>query len=162
MAISHASVELIAAAHPRVVWDVATLTNPTWFYPKFGPLPGVVDVHGQSGDWNTVGNTRTLLLSNGGSVIETLTEVAPPGFFAYDLSEFRGLFGALVAGARAEWSFSERDGGTGIRWSYSFTARPGAGLAVSFIVRHYWARYMARVLAVIVREAERQECPLNP
>ena len=161
MSISSATVELIAEAPPRVAWDVATLTNPTWFYPKFGPLPAVVDVQGQPGDWDEVGKTRTLVLSDGGSVIETLTDVSPLEFFGYNLSEFQGLFGKLVAGARAEWDFWEQDGGTGIRWSYSFKARPGAGLAVSLIVRLFWARYMARVLPVIVREAERQDHPVS-
>ena len=161
MASSGATVERVARADPDITWDVATLTNPTWFYPKYGPLPGVVDVRGQVGDWSSVGKTRTLILSDGGSVIETLTDVSPLEFFGYNLSEFQGLFGKLVAGARAEWDFWEQDGGTGIRWSYSFTARPGAGFAVSLVVRLFWARYMARVLPVIVREAERQNCPIS-
>jgi hypothetical protein len=159
--VSNATVELIAHAPPAVTWDVATLTSPTWFYPKYGLLPAVIDVCAQSGAWNEVAKTRTLVLGDGGSVVETITDVTPLEFFGYNLTEFQGLFGMLVAGARAEWDFWEQDGGTGIRWSYSFTARPGAGFAVSLIVRLFWARYMARVLPVIVREAERQNCPVS-
>ena len=157
MASSGATVERVARADPDITWDVATLTNPTWFYPKYGPLPGVVDVRGQVGDWSSVGKTRTLILSDGGSVIETLTDVQRGTLFAYDLSEFQGLFGALVSGARAEWDFWVDDAGTGIRWSYVFHPRRGAGLVVGLIVKLFWARYMKGVLPVIVREAEQQD-----
>ena len=156
MASTTATVQLLAHAEIDIAWDVATLTNPTWFYAKFGPLPGVVDVSGQVGDWNEVGKTRTLTLSDGGSVIETLTDVARAEFFAYDLSEFQGLFGRIVKGARAEWDFWEDGDSTGIRWSYTYTAKPGFGLVVGAIVRLLWSRYMQRTLPVIVREAERQ------
>ena len=156
MASSTATVQLVAHAEPDIAWDVTTLTNPTWFYAKFGPLPGVVDVWGQVGEWNAVGKTRTLKLSDGGSVIETLTDVAHAEFFAYDLSEFQGLFGHIVAGARAEWDFWQEGDSTGIRWTYTYTARPGFGLVVSAIVRLFWSRYMQRTLPVIVREVERQ------
>jgi len=156
MASSTATVQLVAHAEPDIAWDVTTLTNPTWFYAKFGPLPGVVDVWGQVGEWNAVGKTRTLKLSDGGSVIETLTDVAHAEFFAYDLSEFQGLFGRIVAGARAEWDFWQEGDSTGIRWTYTYTARPGFGLVVSAIVRVFWSRYMQRTLPVIVREVERQ------
>jgi hypothetical protein len=148
-------VQLIAHADLDTAWDIATLTNPTWFYAKFGPLPGVVDVSGQAGEWNAVGKTRTLSLSDGGSVVETLTDVARGDFFAYDLSDFQGLFGRIVSGARAEWTFATIGDSTSINWKYTYTARPGFGLVVSAIVRLLWSRYMKRTLPVIVREAER-------
>jgi len=156
MTVSNATVELTASADLRVVWDVATLTNPTWFYPKFGPLPAVVDVVGQPGDWDAVDKSRTLILSDGGSVVETLTDVNPYEYFAYNLTDFQGLFGVLVAGARAEWDFWAENGGTVIRWSYSFRARRGAGPIVALIVKLFWGRYMKSVLPVIVQETERQ------
>ena len=156
MSSTTATVQLVAHAELDVTWDVATLTNPTWFYSSFGPLPGVVDVWGQVGDWNAVGKTRTLKLSDGGSVIEQLTDVARADFFAYNLSEFQGLFGRIVSGARAEWHFWEEGDSTAIRWSYTYTAKPGFGLVVGAIVRLLWSRYMQRTLPVIVREAERQ------
>jgi len=156
MSVSNATVEVTATADLRVVWDVATLTNPTWFYPKFGPLPAVVDVVGQPGEWDAVAKSRTLLLSDGGSVVETLTDVNRYEYFAYNLSDFQGLFGVLVAGARAEWDFWAQDGGTGIRWSYSFRARRGAGPIVALIVKLFWGRYMKSVLPVIAKESERQ------
>lgn len=136
-------------------YSIANTIDPTTVYPKFGPLPAVVEVRDQSGGWDTVGRTRQLMLSDGGSVIERITDAASPTFFAYELSDFQKLFGRLVSGARAEWTFAEVDGGTRIHWTYAFHPLPGAGLIVGAIVGLFWARYMRRVLPNIVAEVER-------
>jgi hypothetical protein len=105
-------------------------------------------VHDQTGAWDAAGQTRLLELSDGGSVTETLRIVAPP-VFAYDLSAFTGLFGALVAGARSEWRVVARGPGSSIEWTYTFDAKPGWGLVVAAIVRFAWAPYMRAVLPAI-------------
>lgn len=94
--------------------------DPTRFYPRFGPLPAVIEVREQSGEWNTVCRTRTLMLSDGGHVIETITDTDSPALFAYELSEFQKLFGILVSGARAEWRCEPCQSSSIIRWSYTF------------------------------------------
>jgi hypothetical protein len=111
-------------------------------------LPGVVEVRDQSGAWDAVGRSRTLVLSDGGTVTETLRVVTPP-LFAYDLSRFTGFFGRLVASGRSEWRVAEHAGGSSIEWTYTFTAKPGWGFAVAAIMRLAWARYMRRVLPAI-------------
>ena len=156
MTTYEATAEGVARAEIDIAWDVATLTSPTAFYPRFGPLPAVVGVQGQSGDWSVVGLVRTLQLSDGSSVVERLTTVDRPARFAYELTDFTKLFGPLVHHANADWRFVDMAGGTGIRWTYSFTARPGAGAIVGAIVRVFWAPYMRRVLPGILAEAERQ------
>ena len=156
MKTHEATTEGVALAELDIAWDVATLTSPTAFYPRFGPLPGVVAVVGQSGDWSVVGRVRTLRLSDGGSVVERLTVVDRPDRFAYELSAFTGAFGTLVHHANADWRFVRIAGGTSIRWSYRFTARQGAGALVGLIVRFAWAPYMRRVLPGILAEARRQ------
>ena len=111
---SSAQAIAIAQTTPKRAWDVSGLLDPTTFYPKFGPLPAVVGVRDQTGSWDTVGRSRTLLLSDGSSVVETITDADSPTYFAYELSDFTKLFGRLVAGARAEWRFERRDMGTSI------------------------------------------------
>lgn len=111
-------------------------------------LPGVVEVRDQTGAWDAVGQTRTLVLTDGGTVKETLALVTPPTF-AYDLSTFTGFFGRLVATGRSEWRVDEHDEGSSIAWTYTFTARPGWGLVVAAILRLAWAPYMRRVLPAI-------------
>ena len=145
----------VAMSTPKQAYEVAGPVDPTKFYPKSGPLPAVTAVRDQTGAWDTVGHTRKLLLSDGGHVIETITDAQSPSFFAYELSDFQKLFGALVAGARAEWRFEAVAGGTSIHWSYEFHARRGCGILVGLIVRLFWAPYMKRVLPPIAVEVER-------
>lgn len=111
-------------------------------------LPAVVGVRDQTGGWDAAGQTRTLVLSDGGTVRETLRVAVEPRF-AYDLTEFTGVFGVLVAGARAEWRVEAEGDGSSITWAYAFAAKPGWSLAVAAIVRFAWAPYMRAVLPPI-------------
>ncbi len=122
--------------------------DPVRFYPRSGILPAVTAVRDASGSWDAPGRTRRLEQSNGGTVVETI-RIAEAPRFAYDLSDFTGVFAVLVAGAHAEWRVSTTDAGTTIDWTYSFTARPGRGPVVAAIVRLAWAGYMRRVLPAI-------------
>ncbi|BDZ48904.1 hypothetical protein GCM10025867_11450 [Frondihabitans sucicola] len=130
--------------------------TPVGYYPKHGPLPAVLEVRGQSGAWNTPGRRRQLMLSDGGSVTETLVTVDAPHRFVYELSNFEKLFGRLVSGARAEWEYTAVAGGTRVDWQYTFFARPGAGPVLRAIVSLFWAPYMQRVLPGILAEIDRQ------
>lgn len=122
--------------------------NPTRFYPKSGVLPGVAEVRDQTGAWVAAGQTRTLVLTDGGTVKETLTAAAEP-LFAYDLSTFTGFFGMLVAAGRSEWRVTPSRTGSSIVWTYTFTAKPGRGFIVATIMRLAWAPYMRKVLPAI-------------
>lgn len=150
-----ATVQAIAPADPARTFDVLTPSDPARFYPRFRVIPAVVSVTDQSGDWDAVGQTRTLHLSDGSTVVETTTGVARPGLFAYELTRFTKVFGPLVDHARAEWRFDAADGGTRITWSYTFFGRPGRGWIVWLIVRSAWAAYMRRVIVGLVDEVRR-------
>lgn len=148
--------EGIARAPLARAFAIGTPMTPVGFYPRAGLLPAVTEVRGQTGPWDAVGQRRQLMLSDGGSVTETLVEVDSPRRFVYELSNFERLFGLLVSGARAEWEFSaDQATTTRIRWRYTFFARPGAGFVLRAIVRFLWAPYMRRVLPGIIAEIDR-------
>jgi len=153
---STARAEGFAPASPDRTFAIITPADPSRFYPKFGPLPAVVSVRDQTGAWDAVGQSRMLVLSDGGSVVERLTVVDPPRRFAYRLSDFTGVFSTLVAFAETEWDFDASVAGTRIRWTYSFHAQPKRGWIVRLIVRLFWARYMKRVLPAFVAEVARE------
>jgi hypothetical protein len=155
MAGRSASADGVAQATVLQAYEISGPIDPSKFYPRYGPLPAVTAVHDQSGSWDTVGRTRTLILSDGGSVIETITDTDSPGLFAYELSDFQKIFGKLVKGARAEWRFERVTGGTRIRWTYTFFPLPRAGWIIGLIVSLFWGPYMKRVLPDIIREVER-------
>jgi hypothetical protein len=135
-------------APPHEVFPRLTQHDATRFYPRSGVLPAVVAVRDQTGGWDAAGQTRTLVLSDGGTVRETLRVVTEP-LFAYDLSDFTGVFGVLVAGARSEWRVVAEGEGSSIAWTYAFTSKPGWGLVLAAIVSLAWAPYMRKVLPPI-------------
>lgn len=156
MSGSLARVAADAPGTPERVFALLTPSDPTRFYPRFGPLPAVVAVHEQSGDWQGLGQSRRLELSDGGSVVETLEVVDPPARFAYRLTRFTGPFARLVDHAEADWRFPAAESGCRIEWSYRFVPRgPASALIVAIIVRLLWAPYMRRVLRGLVAEVER-------
>jgi len=149
------SVNARAEVTPERAYELSGPLDPTMFYPGLGPLPAVVACQNQTGSWDTLGRTRTLTLSDGGRVVETITDATSPDVFAYELTDFQKLFGRLVSGARAEWRFEREAGGTSIRWTYTFFALPGRTGIVRAIVKLFWAPYMRQVLPTIAREVER-------
>jgi hypothetical protein len=154
---STAIAELTAKASCTQTWNTATPLTPVGYYPKSGLLPGVAEVRDQTGNWDKPGQTRQLILSDGGWVIEHTTNVEPYGFFAYNLTDFQKVFKRLVDHARAEWTFTEVEGGTTIHLAYTFfPLNAGARPVLALIVKLLWGRYMKKVLPGIVTEVERQ------
>jgi len=154
---STAIAELTATASRTQTWNIATPLTPVGYYPKSGVLPGVIEVRNQTGNWDKPGQSRQLMLSDGGWVVEHTTNVEPYGFFAYNLTDFQKVFKRLVDHARAEWTFTEAPGGTIIHWSYTFFPLSAAAKPVlALIIRLLWGPYMKRVLPKIVAEVERQ------
>ena len=149
----------IAPADPERTFDILTPVDPARFYPKFRVIPATIRVEGQTGAWDTVGQTRTLHLSDGSSVRETTTDVDRPGIFAYELTDFTKVFGQLVDHAHAEWRFEAVEGGTLITWTYTFFGKPGRGWIVSLIVNLVWAAYMRTVVPGLVDEVRRATPP---
>lgn len=150
-----AKAEGTAPAKPQRTYAILTRSDPARFYPRYGPLPAVVAVEGQTGAWDAVGQSRTLRLGDGSTVVERLEAVDAPRRFAYQLTGFTGPFGNLVAFADAEWDFVASSEGTRIRWVYTFHAQPKRGWVVRLVVALFWSRYMKRVLAALVGEVSR-------
>jgi hypothetical protein len=150
-----ATVQGIAPADPARTFDILTPSDPVRFYPRFRVIPAVVSVTDQTGQWDAAGQTRTLHLSDGSSVVETTHDVRRPGLFAYELTDFTKVFGPLVDHARAEWRFDPDEGGTRITWTYTFFGRPARGWIVGLIVRLAWAAYMRKVIVGLVDEVRR-------
>ena len=155
MGKARATVEMVADTSLEWTWEVLTPIDPSRFYPKFGPIPATVAVREQTGPWNVIGQSRKLILGDNGHVVETITDVDEPNFFAYELTDFQKLFKLLVDHARAEWTFTEVEDGTLVSWTYEFFPRPRWGWAVRLIVARAWEPYMRQVLPEIVHEAER-------
>lgn len=148
MTTRSASASAYVGAAPEAVFHRLTQHDPATFYPRSGILPAVVGVRDQTGDWDAAGQTRVLALSDGSTVRETLTAVEEPRF-AYDLTDFTGIFGRIVATGHSEWRVTAAGAGAAIEWTYAFTPKPGWSAAVAALVRLAWGPYMRRVLPPI-------------
>src|SRR5690606_6328734 len=109
---SSARAEGYAPAPAKRAYQLVTGGDPVRFYPRSGPLPGVGRGEDASGAWDAPGQSRKLVLSDGGTVVERLTEVDAPRVFRYRLTDFTGSFAALVAYAEADWDFVVATPGT--------------------------------------------------
>jgi hypothetical protein len=152
---SSAKVEGFAPAKPDRTFAILTPSDPTRFYPRFGPIPAIVKREDQTGAWDAVGQSRKLTLGDGGTFIERLKVVDAPRRFTYQLTDFTGFFGNLVAFADAEWDFDAAVEGTRIRWTYTYHAQPKRGWIVRILVRVFFSRYMKKVLPLLIDEVRR-------
>lgn len=129
----------------RAIHEVAPMPLPLVFKRK-GILPGVSGIEDQVGDWDAVGQTRTLRLSDGGSFREELTRFDVPTGFGYRLTELTGPLKALVEGAEGDWSFVAVGDRTEVTWTYTFLPKPGRTWFIKAVLVPLWRGYAAQNL----------------
>ena len=62
-------------------------------------IPPIKEVRDQVGQWGAVGETRTIVTTDGGTLRETLTSVERPGSFGYTITPLSGPMKPLIASA---------------------------------------------------------------
>jgi len=139
---------------PEVAFDaVLAAPLPELFTERSGPIPPVRECRGQEGPWGTVGQTRTVVLDDGGTNLETLVALDRPASYRYRLGDFTGAMKPLVASVDGEFAFGAEGAGTRVTWSWRMHAtNPLARLflpGLGFFWRRYaagmWQRYAARL-----------------
>ena len=91
---------------------------PRIFSRRYLALPSIKEVRDQDGEWGTVGQTRTIVLADRGTMRETLTSVTPGKSFGYDITPGSGPLKPLVAGAQGLWSFAPAGSGVEVSWQW--------------------------------------------
>jgi Polyketide cyclase / dehydrase and lipid transport len=127
----------------------------TVFSRWYGPIGPVKEVRDQHGEWDSVGQTRTVLLSPTGSFHEELTSLDPPHSFGYALTGITGPLGLLVGRAEGAWTFVPSGTATTITWSWNIHA--ASGLAGPFlpVLGRVWKGYARQSLATLSAELTR-------
>lgn len=108
-------------------------------------IPPIKEVRDQAGEWGTVGQTRTIATSDGGTVRETLTSNDRPHSFGYTISDVRGPLKPLVASADGRWSFESAGTGTLITWTWVLTPT-AVGRPVMPVFGVMWRGYARQAL----------------
>jgi len=93
-------------------------------------IPPVKEVRDQSGEWGTVGQTRTIVTADGGTVRETLTSNERPHSFGYTISDIRGPMKPMIASADGRWTFEPAGTGTRITWTWELTPTAAGRVAM--------------------------------
>ena len=116
----------------------------TSIFRGYGLLPAVTRTEAQTGNWDAIGQTRIVHLSDGSYAQERLIQYHPPRYFAYVVSDFSGALGFLVTSATGEWWFESADAAvdhTLIRWRYTFMPRSWLAVPLLWIVNKFlWVR----------------------
>jgi hypothetical protein len=123
---------------------------PRIFSRRYGPIGPVREVRDQTGDpWGAVGQTRRIVLSDGGAMTERLTSVDRPSSFAYEISELRGPFKTLISTLEGEWAFQPAGTGTRITWTWMLHPASSAARYALPVFARLWRGYARQALEEI-------------
>jgi hypothetical protein len=121
------------------------------FNRRYAAIPPIKAVRDQDGAWGRPGQTRTVMLSGGGSMREELREVRPPGRFAYHLDEITGPMKALVRSVDGSWEFERAGTGVRITWSWTVHPRGRVGALAMPLFGRMWRGYARQAFDNIER-----------
>jgi len=140
-------VSRLIAVEPTVAFDrliAAPLTE--IFARRYAAFPAVREVVDEPEDWGVAGQSRTVVLTDGGRVRETLTSVDRPHSYAYVLDEIQGPLRPFVRTVEGVWSVTPEDSGARIGWAWTMEPKaPPARLTMNVIGR-MWKGYAERAL----------------
>jgi hypothetical protein len=125
---------------------------PSLFRRWYGPISPVKAVREQTGDWDRVGLTRTVVQVGGGTMREELTVVDAPTVFGYTLSDVTGPLAPLVDHIDGEWRFDPVGTGTRVTWRWTVYPKSRAGAAAMPVFARLWRGFARQSLEVLSDE----------
>ena len=84
---------------------VLTMPLPELFRHRYGPLPPIRSAEDFTEPWGTVGQTRRITLSDGGTMLEALTTSSAAGLRLPHRAAITGALKPLVTSIEGAWSF---------------------------------------------------------
>lgn len=140
----------VVPGNPADVFDtVIAMPLPELFDRRIGMIPAVTELRDEPETWRAAGQTRTVVLGDGGRLREQLTAVEAPDRFGYRLEVLAGPMRLLAKGVEGEWRFAPAYGGTRVTWSWRLTLANPAALGVMPVFAVFWRRYAERALGHI-------------
>jgi hypothetical protein len=137
----------IIAVEPTLAFDrLLGVWLPEVFSRRYAAFPAIREVSGQPDGWGVPGQSRTILLADGGRLRETLTVVDPPRSYAYVLDEIHGALRPFVSTVDGEWTVSPADGGSLVGWSWTLHPKTSPGRLTMNVIGRMWKGYADRGL----------------
>ncbi|GAA4699363.1 SRPBCC family protein [Nocardioides conyzicola] len=122
------------------------LPLPTLFSRRYAALPAIREVRDQGGEWSIVGQTRTIVLADRGTMRETLVSLDRPTSFGYRIDGVHGPMRPLASSIDGLWTFEKA--GTGVRITWSWSVHPSSS-ATSLLMPAFgrmWQGYARQAL----------------
>ncbi len=132
--------------------DMVPMPLPELFRRWYGPIPPIKEVRGQTGDWDSVGQSRTVVLVGGGSMLEQLTQFDPPHSFGYTLSDIKGPLSPLVGRVDGVWMFEPIGSGTNVTWRWTIHPRSGLTAPLLPVFGKLWKGYARQSLEELSKQ----------
>ena len=147
----------MVSVEPDVAFDrLMSVRLTDVFNRRYAALPAVADVTDQPEDWGLVGQTRTIVLADGGRLRETLTDVERPRSFAYRLDGIEGPLRHFVHTIDGVWTITPHDGGSCIGWAWTFYPKASPARLTTSVIGRMWMGYADRALteleAILTRD----------
>jgi hypothetical protein len=147
----------IISVEPDVAFDrLMNVRLTDVFNRRYAALPAVTDVTDQPDDWGLVGQTRTIVLADGGRLHETLTDIERPHRFAYRLDGIEGPLRHFVHTIDGVWTIAAEDGGSRIAWAWTFYPKASPARLTTSVIGRMWMGYADRALmeleAILTRD----------
>jgi len=118
----------------------------------YGMVPGVASTSDVSGPWDRPGSHRIIHLADGSTAHEGVTHYERPSYFAYRVSDPSFALKHLMTEARGQFWFEPTNGGTQVKWTYTFQAKNRLfRLPLILFVKTQWEGYMDVCLANVVK-----------
>jgi len=117
------------------------------FTSRSGPIPPIKETQEQPATWDTVGQSRLIVLTDGGTMRETLTTVDRPRSFGYDITDLTGAFKLLVGSGSGLWAFEPDGTGCRVTWSWTIHPRGPMGPLAMPAFGRFWHGYARKALA---------------
>ena len=122
---------------------------PDIFADRYLAIPPIKETRDEPTTWDTVGQSRTIVLADGGTLREELTSVEDGKSFGYVITEVTGPMKALVAQANGRWTFTPGGPGTKVTWSWEVQPNGFVGKAAMPVFAKMWKGSANKALARI-------------
>jgi hypothetical protein len=137
----------LVAVEPTLAFDRLIAARLTEVFSRgYAAFPAIREVTDEPADWGTVGQSRNILLADGGRVRETLTSVDRPDSYAYVLDEIEGRLRPFVRSVVGVWSVTPEGTGARIGWAWTLHATRSPARLTMNVIGRMWKGYADRAL----------------
>lgn len=120
---------------------------PEIFSRRYLAIPPIREVREGPASWDAVGQSRRIVLADGGTMFETLTRVDRPTAFGYTITDLTGPLAPLVESLDGTWSFEPVGTGCRITWTWDVRPRGRVGALAMPVLKRLWHGYARQALA---------------